>query len=66
MRGGAVGVYENNGAKKDGLGVFGGIGAGVEWDWREVRDDLPPLSWSLELGLNHTSISLGFGVHYTF
>jgi hypothetical protein len=63
---GAVGVHEKNDDEEDGLAIFGGIGAGVEWDWREANSDLPPVSWSLELGLNDTNVSFGFGVHYTF
>lgn len=53
---------------------FGG-GAGIEWDWRAIAPDLPPLYWSLEAGLgvvnfdNYTgfsTFSLGGGVHYRF
>lgn len=62
---GAIGLYERSG-NSNGLDVFGGVGAGVEWDWRDYSSDLPPVSWSLELGLNHTDVSFGFGVHYTF
>ena len=50
----------------DDLEAFFGIGGGVEWDWRDADPDLPPISWSLELGYAYEDLSFGFGVHYTF
>jgi len=55
--------------------IFGfGGGAGIEWDWRVLSPDLPPIYWNLELGLgfinfdnyNFSSINIGLGVHYRF
>ncbi|MCB2211014.1 hypothetical protein KQI52_02750 [bacterium] len=65
---GAIGAYDDDGRhdEDDGLRLFAGVGAGVEWDWRDADESLPPISWSLELGLNDTDLSFGFGVHYTF
>jgi hypothetical protein len=63
---GAVGLHEKDNGDEDELRVFGGVGAGAEWDWREASSDLPPILWSLELGLNDTNVSFGFGIHYKF
>jgi len=46
--------------------LIGGAGIGVEWDWRMVEKTLPPLSWSIEVGMNGPEFGVGFGVHYTF
>lgn len=52
---------------------FGG-GAGIEYDWRAINPELPPIYWNLEIGiasvgLDHYSVSalmLGLGAHYRF
>lgn len=62
---GAIGMREDN-DDSDSLELFGGIGAGVEWDWRDADPSLIPISWSLEIGLNQSDISMGIGIHYTF
>ena len=53
------------------LGLGGGVG--IEYDWSALGPDLPPISWSLELGLNlvdesarASSTILGIGAHYYF
>ncbi len=51
-----------------------GAGAGIEYDWRYLNPDLPPLFWNIELGigivgLDHYSVSalwIGTGVIYRF
>ena len=47
-------------------GFFGGVGAGVEWDWRNLDKTLPPISWSFELGYNKDRFSAGLGILYSF
>jgi len=56
---GAVGI-------DDGTDLAAGAGAGVEWDWRNLSPDLPPVSLSLEVGVSHRWVGLGFGVYYRF
>ncbi len=57
--------------------VFGfGAGAGIEYDWRALSADLPPIAWNLELGLgfvdfdrvdfSFSTILFGAGIHYRF
>ncbi len=55
--------------------VFGfGGGAGVEWDWRSLNSDLPPVTWYGELGLavasfdsySFSSFSIGTGFRWHF
>jgi hypothetical protein len=53
-----------------------GAGAGIEYDWRALAPDLPPLFWNVELGIgvadfnevdyNFNALLLGVGVHYRF
>ena len=57
-------AYGMIGAGEDDL--FGGAGAGVEWDWRMLDRALPPVSWSFEIGYNTDHLGFGVGVHYTF
>ncbi len=57
------------------------VGLGVEWSWAAKNPSLPPLSWSLELGLGYsdknfdnndisgnsrTFLAAGAGIHYQF
>lgn len=57
------------------------IGLGVEWAWGAKNPSLPPLSWSLELGLGYANesyknssisnngkafLAFGAGIHYQF
>jgi len=54
------------------LGVSGG--AGIEYDWRSMGKELPPITWHLELGLgivnfdnyNFSSFGMGAGGMYHF
>ena len=56
------------------LGFGGGIG--IEWDWRNYRNTLPPVYWNAELGLgfagfdvvsyNLNTLWIGVGAHYRF
>jgi hypothetical protein len=46
--------------------LFGGIGAGVEWDWRMLEKTLPPVSLSFEIGFHGSDLGFGIGAHYTF
>ncbi len=46
--------------------LFGGIGAGVEWDWRMLEKSLPPVSFSFEIGFHGSDLGFGIGAHYTF
>jgi len=56
-------------------------GAGVEWSWMAKNPSLPPLAWSLELGLGYSAedfdddfieeedeffIAVGAAIHYQF
>ncbi len=56
-------------------------GMGVEWAWRAKNELLPPLTWSLEMGLgysvesaddssefdrNESFLAFGLGIHYQF
>jgi len=53
-----------------------GAGAGIEYDWRALNPDLPPLFWNIELGIgivdfnkvdyNFNTLLIGAGVHYRF
>jgi len=51
-----------------------GGGAGIEWDWRALSKDLPPISWNCEIGFSTASfdfydyspIDFGIGGHYRF
>ncbi len=51
-----------------------GAGVGLEYDWRDLKANLPPLFWNVEIGLaatglDHHDIStvfIGAGVHYRF
>lgn len=65
---GAIGIdVDHDGADGDSeSSLFGGIGAGVEWGWRDLDRDLPPVWWSVELGLNGDDFGVGFGAHYAF
>lgn len=56
---GAVGI-------DDGTELTAGAGAGVEWDWRNLSPDLPPVSFNLEVGVSNWWAGLGFGVYYRF
>ncbi len=54
------------------LGI--GAGAGIQYDWRALDPNLPPIYWNIELGIsffnfehyNFNFISFGTGVHYRF
>ena len=46
--------------------LIGGIGVGIEWDWRMREKALPPISWSFEVGMNGPEFGVGLGIHYTF
>lgn len=61
--------------------TVGTIGLGVEWAWAAKNASLPPLSWSLELGLGYRNenyentevsnsdevfLAFGAGIHYQF
>ena len=56
-------------------------GLGVEWSWNASNPSLPPLAWSLELGLGYSAedieeefdddvseffVAVGAGIHYQF
>ena len=54
-------------------------GLGVEWSWNARNESLPPLAWSLELGLGYSDfddqfddednelfLAVGAGIHYQF
>ena len=53
-----------------------GAGAGIEYDWRALDPDLPPLFWNIELGIgivdfnkvnyDFNTLIFGVGVHYRF
>ena len=51
-----------------------GAGAGIQYDWRVLDPNLPPIFWNLEIGFgyvnfnhyNFNMISFGAGVHYRF
>ena len=53
-----------------------GAGAGLEYDWRALSPDLPPLFWNVELGIgivnfnkvnyDFNTLLIGLGVHYRF
>lgn len=53
-----------------------GFGGGIEYDWRALDPNLPPLFWNLELGIgivdfnnvnyNFNTLMIGAGVHYRF
>ncbi len=54
------------------LGI--GAGAGIQYDWRAFDPNLPPIYWSIELGVNFFNfdhynfnfITFGTGIHYRF
>lgn len=54
------------------VGLGGGVG--VEWDWRTLDPELPPMTWNVELGLgsakfdnyDFSTTSLGVGFRYHF
>lgn len=54
------------------LGI--GVGAGIQYDWRALDSNLPPIYWSIELGISYFSfeefdfnfITFGTGIHYRF
>jgi len=72
---GQAGIWMWDGGYVGSETAFGiGGGAGIEWDWRAINKDLPPVYWSIELGLTAVSmdyydfamLGLGFGGHYRF
>lgn len=47
--------------------LYGTVSAGIEWDWRSIDRKLPPISWSVEIGLyGSTDPDIAFGIHLTF
>lgn len=51
-----------------------GAGAGIEYDWRALSPNLPPIRWNAEIGLgrvgleyyNFSTLMFGVGGHYRF
>lgn len=56
--------------------IGAGVGAGIEYDWRGIDPELPPLFWNFEIGIgfagfdksfySYSAIAFGGGVHYRF
>lgn len=59
---------------KDGWGSSGlwaGGGVGVDWDWRSLSPDLPPISWALEIDAatnadGNFGLDINLGIHWNF
>ncbi len=72
---GTAGFLTWDGLFKDESSVVFGGGVGIEYDWQAFNEDLPPISWNLELGLgvapgfddySFSAFGIGAGLRYKF
>jgi len=63
------GGWENSNPTHGESDIGLGTGVGIEYDWRGLNPSLPPIGWSIELGVNvvpNFYLDSGLGVHWKF